>query len=189
MENFAERVAAQRPMLLRTARRMLRNPTWAEDAVSETMIAALEKPESFSGASALRTWLVAILKHKVVDQVRRHTRECQGASCEELDSEAGEPGIGDPVDTRSAVDPQERLSRLQFLTHLESCLQRLPPRQGRAFILKNGWGKDTDEICDELGISANNLSVMLHRAKRQLRASLQAAWAPMPGASAFAGYA
>ena len=77
MNDFAERVAAQRPILLRTAHQMLRNKAWAEDAVSETLVAALEKPGAFAAGAGLRTWLVAILKHKIVDQIRHHTRECQ----------------------------------------------------------------------------------------------------------------
>jgi DNA-directed RNA polymerase specialized sigma24 family protein len=53
--------------LLRFARLQLRNETWAEDAVSETLLAALSKPQSFANRSQLKTWLVGILKHKVID--------------------------------------------------------------------------------------------------------------------------
>ncbi len=66
-----------RPMLVRMARQRLRNDAWAEDAVSETLVAALESPAAFAGRAKVQTWLVGILKHKVVDQIRRHTRECQ----------------------------------------------------------------------------------------------------------------
>ena len=75
MNDFAAQVQALRPPLLRFARNQLRNDAWAEDAVSETLLAALEKPQSFGGQSQLKTWLVGILKHKVIDQLRRHTRE------------------------------------------------------------------------------------------------------------------
>ena len=74
MQDFADQVAAIRPMLVRTARRRLRNDAWAEDAVSETLVAALEKPSAFAGRAAVQSWLVGILKHKTVDQIRRHTR-------------------------------------------------------------------------------------------------------------------
>jgi RNA polymerase sigma-70 factor (ECF subfamily) len=57
------------------------------------------------------------------------------------------------------------------MIRLDRSLQRLPQRQARAFVLRNWMGKDTAEICDELGVTANNLSVMLHRANRRLRAS------------------
>ena len=61
-----------RPALLRTARRRLRNPDWAEDAVSETVLAALQKRPDFSAPARMRAWLFGILRHKVVDQLRQH---------------------------------------------------------------------------------------------------------------------
>ena len=57
MADFAQQVEALRPQLLRYARSQLRNDAWAEDAVSDTLLAALEKPQGFGGASALKTWL------------------------------------------------------------------------------------------------------------------------------------
>ena len=75
MTEFARQVETLRPQLLRYARSQLRNDAWAEDAVSDTLLAALEKPQSFAGQSQLKTWLVGILKHKVIDQLRRHGRE------------------------------------------------------------------------------------------------------------------
>ena len=80
MTDFARQGEALRPQLLRFARTQLRNEAWAEDAVSETLLAALEKPQSFAGGSQLKTWLVGILKHKVVDQLRRQSREATLAS-------------------------------------------------------------------------------------------------------------
>jgi RNA polymerase sigma-70 factor (TIGR02943 family) len=178
MSDFAERVAAQRPILLRTAHQLLRNKAWAEDAVSETLVAALEKPSAFAGGAQLRTWLVAILKHKIVDQIRHHTRECQVDAGGEPagDVESSDAPLASAFAAAAAgIDPQERLSRLQFITELDQCLQTLPQQQERAFILRNCLEKDTGEICDELGVTANNLYVILHRANRRLRASFQEA--------------
>ena len=64
-----------RPVLMNLARLQLRNEALAEDAVSETMLAAIEQAHTFRGGSKVRTWVVGILKHKVVDQLRRHKRE------------------------------------------------------------------------------------------------------------------
>ncbi len=178
MDDYALRIAEHRPMLLRLARRRLRNDTWAEDAVSETLVAALENPAAFTGRAQLGTWLAGILKHKLVDQVRRHARECALA-----DGGDGDDGSElDPVVEAAGeapaewCDPLERLARRQFMTAVDRCLQELPPRQGRAFVLREGVGADTDAICRELGISANNLGVMLHRARVRLRAALQPHW-------------
>ena len=72
---FEQQLVAHRDYLLKFARLQLRNESWAEDAVSETLLAALNKPQAFANRSQLKTWLVGILKHKVIDQLRRHARE------------------------------------------------------------------------------------------------------------------
>jgi DNA-directed RNA polymerase specialized sigma24 family protein len=93
-----DQVVAHRLMLMRVARHLLRDDACAEDAVSETLMAALEKPNGYTGRVSVKVWLVGILKHKVVDQIRRHTRECQatfsnaaGSDCGDLhDAEQGD---------------------------------------------------------------------------------------------------
>ena len=60
---------------MRFASLELRNREAAEDAVQETLLAALAAEKSFAGRSNLRTWLTGILKHKIVDALRRSTRE------------------------------------------------------------------------------------------------------------------
>ena len=75
MTTFNEQLIEHRVYLLRFARLQLRNDAWADDAVSETLLAALSKPQSFGNRSQLKTWLVGILKHKVIDIIRKQTRE------------------------------------------------------------------------------------------------------------------
>ncbi len=74
-DKFAQEVAAAHGYLLRFARLQLRNEAWAEDVVTETVLAALEKPDSFSGQSSVKTWLTGILKFKIIDCFRAHSRE------------------------------------------------------------------------------------------------------------------
>jgi RNA polymerase sigma-70 factor (ECF subfamily) len=182
---FADQVVALRPLLVRMARQRLRNDAWAEDAVSETLVAALEHPASFGGRATVKTWLAGILKHKVVDQIRRHTRECQAEAFDDEEPEFGELHDAAPsaaFETHSEWgDPQERLSRRQFMAQLDQCLKALPPQQSRAFMLRNWMEEETDEICKQLGVTSNNLAVMLHRARNRLRSSLQAQWAAAAG--------
>jgi RNA polymerase sigma-70 factor (ECF subfamily) len=83
-------VQALRRRCMRFARTQLRNDAWAEDAVSETMLAALEKPQAFGGQSQLKTWLVGILKHKVIDQLRRHSREATVLSSDDDNADLDE---------------------------------------------------------------------------------------------------
>ena len=68
------------------------------------------------------------------------------------------------------------------MQHLEQSLSTLPGKQGQAFVLRDCLEVETDEACRELGVSANNLSVMLHRARQRLRDSLQPLWMPMAAA-------
>lgn len=185
--SFADQVVALRPMLVRMARQRLHNDAWAEDAVSETLVAALESPASFGGRATLKTWLAAILKHKVVDQIRRHTRECQVENYDAEEPEFGELPDAAPCAAFEAQaewgDPQERLSRRQFMAQFDHCLKALPPQQGRAFMLRNWMDEETDDICKQLGVTSNNLAVMLHRARNRLRSSLQAQWMAASGRS------
>jgi len=182
MDELASQLAALRPALLRVARQRVRNPAWAEDAVSETLVAALENPAAFGGRAQLKTWLVGILKHKLVDQLRSSTREQSPAGADDgedaLDAYADTtPTWG--VEARAGRgDPQDHLVRRQFVQHLERSLRSLPEKQGRAFVMRECLDVDADEVCRELGVTANNLSVMLHRARQRLRDSLQPLWMP-----------
>jgi RNA polymerase sigma-70 factor (ECF subfamily) len=181
---FADQLVALRPVLVRFAHQRLRNDAWAEDAVSETLVAALENPAAFAGRAKLCTWLLGILKHKLVDQTRRGTRE---STLETFDDETGSCDLPDAIpgvpfeDRADWNDPQERLSRRQFMTQLDKCLKELPPQQGRAFILRDWMEEETDDICNQLGISAGNLAVTLHRARHRLRDSLPLHWHPVAG--------
>jgi RNA polymerase sigma-70 factor (ECF subfamily) len=185
MDKLASQLAELRPALLAVARQRLRNPAWAEDAVSETLIAALENPAAFGGRAQLKTWLVGILKHKLVDQVRRCTREQSSTGDDDGDDALEACADTTPlwgVDARVGWgDPQDRLSQRQFMQQLERSLRTLPEKQSRAFMLRECLEVDADEVCRELGVTANNLSVMLHRARQRLRDSLQPLW--MPSAS------
>jgi RNA polymerase sigma-70 factor (ECF subfamily) len=191
MSEFADRLAALRPALLRTARQRVRNEAWAEDAVSETLVAALEQPAAFAGRAQLRTWLVGILKHKLVDQMRRHGRE-HSADCAAAPDDGAEDALDACADTTPLWgidvgagwgDPQERLLRRQFLEQLERSLHTLPARQGQAFVLRECLEEDAEDVCRQLGVSANNLSVMVHRARSRLRDSLLPAFMPCTLAS------
>jgi RNA polymerase sigma-70 factor (TIGR02943 family) len=185
MDSFAQAVQTLRPQLLRFARTQLRNDAWAEDAVSETLVAALEKPQSFAGQSQLKTWLVGILKHKVVDQLRRHTREATVLTGEDGEDllETLFDGSGHwneaPADW---ADPQTALSQRQFLEVLEACVENLPATQARVFMMREWLELDSPEICKELAISSTNLWVLLHRARLRLRECLQVKWFAAPAA-------
>jgi RNA polymerase sigma-70 factor (ECF subfamily) len=179
-DEFQRAVEALRPQLLRYARSQLRNEAWAEDAVSDTLLAALERPQSFAGQSQLKTWLVGILKHKLVDQLRRHSREAtvlQTDDTEDLDPLLfDETGHWRDAPVEWQAHPEALLGQQQFLQVLDACMDHLPPVQGRVFMMRIWLELETDEICRELAITSANLWVLLHRARLRLRDCLQANW-------------
>lgn len=170
-----------RPALLRFAALQLRNDSLAEDVVQDTLIAVLEKPERFAGQSSLRTYVTGILKHKIIDALRGARREVR---IEAEDGQSDADAIdalfkpdGHTVDMpRQWGDPGAALEQKDFFRVLELCLERLPPRNARIFMMREWLELDTDEICKELGISSSNAWVMLYRARIQLRECLDLNW-------------
>jgi len=145
-----------RPRLLRFALQRLRDREQAEDAVQETLLAALEGMGRYAGGSSLNTWLTGILKHKIVDCVRQSGRE------QALDPEVHDLPLPDS-------DPEAALARRRFIDVVELGLTRLSENAARVFVLREVWGLSTAEVCDELAISTSNCCVLLHRARARLR--------------------
>lgn len=177
---FPQQLEALRPVLLKYARLQLRNPEWAEDAVSETLLAALEKPQAFRGGSQLKTWLIGILKHKLVDQIRRNSREISSTSDRDDGEDLDDLLFASDGHWRESPpdwgDPEATLRQLDFMRVLEACVDKLPGQQGRLFMMREWLELETDEICKALSISPTNLWVMLHRARLRLRECLQNGW-------------
>jgi RNA polymerase sigma-70 factor (TIGR02943 family) len=180
--NFEHDVAASRAYLLRFARQQLRNDAWADDVVAETMLAALEKPENFHGKSSLNTWLVGILKFKIIDCLRAHSREIassvQGANDDDAHGDdffyADRPASYDNDNPHELPSPEVTLQSYEFLAHVDQCLAQMPSNMSRVFYLGEWMGYSTDEICSELKITPSNAWVLLHRARGRLRESLSA---------------
>jgi RNA polymerase sigma-70 factor, ECF subfamily len=174
-------LAELRPTLMAIARMQLRNETWAEDVVSETFVAALEGSRSFAGQSQVKTWVVGILKHKIIDQFRRSKREVsaeaqlEAAQVETFDELFAADGhrLTAPLDWG---DPEESLSRSQFFDVLQMCVDNLPAGLGRIFMMREWLEYDTSDICKELGITSTNCFVMLFRARMRLRECLEMSW-------------
>jgi RNA polymerase sigma-70 factor (TIGR02943 family) len=177
--DFAPSVEALRPQLLRFARAQLRNDAWAEDAVGDTLLAALAKPQAFAGQSQLKTWLIGILKHKLIDQIRRHSREVSATTQDdEQDIDAlvfNEGGMWNEAPAEWG-DPEQALGRIEFFQVLEVCVEQLPGVQGRIFMMREWLELETPEICKELGITSTNAWVLLHRARLRLQMCLQQRW-------------
>jgi RNA polymerase sigma-70 factor (ECF subfamily) len=179
--DFRAQIEALRPYLLRYASLQLRDAAAAEDAVQETLLAALAGEAGFAGRANLRTWLTGILKHKIVDTIRRQARERPAS---ELEPESDDGEFDSLFDRRGHwqempdawEQPEGALGQKQFLAALEACLRALPERTAQAFMMREHLGLETSEICKELGITSTHCWVMLHRARMALRLCLQANW-------------
>jgi RNA polymerase sigma-70 factor, ECF subfamily len=184
--DFATRCNSHRGYLLRVAMLQLRDSDVAEDVVQDTLLAALQSADSFSGRSSLKTWLTGILKHKIVDAIRRKSREPVAASFDEeaqiddLDALFDEAGHWEnpPADWG---DPEGALSQQQFLDIMQFCLERLPPNTARVFMMREVMELESEEICKELSITSTNLWVILYRARVALRQCLEQHWFAQAG--------
>lgn len=178
--SFAAEVAASRNYLLRFARLQLRNEAWAEDVVAETILAALEKPASFGGRSSLRTWLVGILKFKIIDCLRHNAREVASSLNTDEDAEIEDllfiPDGHFRNDHDDWPNPETALNSKQFLEVMDVCIGEMPATMGRVFLMREWMEFTTDEICKELKLSSSNVWVILHRARLRLRECLQIKW-------------
>lgn len=178
---FRREVEGQRTYLLRYASLQLRNPAAAEDAVQDTLVAALAGESGFAGRSNLRTWLTGILKHKIIDAIRKASRE---TTLQEDDEESGESAFdalfkanGHWHDAPAAWEqPEQALESRQFMRALEECLTRLPARTGQVFMMREHLGIDTETICQETGVTSTHCWVLLYRARMALQQCLQAHW-------------
>lgn len=175
-----------RRQMLRFATLQLGNEDLAEDAVQEALIGAMKNARSFARRAAFKTWVFAILKNKIADILRSRKRmvpldrllDTQDASDDEIVDTLFERNGPWRREERPQHwrEPDDAMQDQHFWQVFESCLDHLPGRQGRAFMMREFVGLETPEICRELSITVSNLNVMLHRARLRLRECLEDHW-------------
>src|SRR5690606_21319823 len=132
--------------------------------------------------SQLKTWLVGILKHKIIDTLRQRQREVV------LDAGSDDDTV-DPLDHMAFKtdghfaekpaewgNPERDMQSRQFFAVLEACTEKLPPAQGRLFLMREWLELSSEDICKELSLTPTNLYVQLHRARLRLRECLELNW-------------
>jgi RNA polymerase sigma-70 factor, ECF subfamily len=163
----------------------LRDVSKAEDAVQETFLAALKGGKSFAGLSAEKSWLVGILKNKIADFYRKAGRETSFTDMEFYSDEESGQFVTEGLFKESWIresGPQEwpdagaSLDSQAFWQHYRECANKLPKKIGTVFTLREVDGVGSKEICAMLGISENNLWIMLHRARMALRRCMEKHW-------------
>jgi RNA polymerase sigma-70 factor, ECF subfamily len=158
-------IAAHREHLLSFARRRLRDPALAEDVVHDVFAAVIAGQARFEQRSSLRTWLVAILKHKIVDAVRMRAGECSLDAMSEGDAPSALPALADHA------DPSTLAEQRQVLRRTLSRLEALPAPLRRVFEMHVLLGHSTAEVCGAMDITPGNLWVRVHRVRKELLAA------------------
>jgi RNA polymerase sigma-70 factor (ECF subfamily) len=161
--------------LYRYALARLRRSHEAEEVVQETLLAALQMRRQFQGRSQPRTWLIGILKRKILDRLRAAARQAAESDPAELDAWFTPKGLWRKV-PKNWGDPAAFAERSEFWRVVRGCLAALPARMAEAFTLRTIDEVKADEVCRQLAISSANLWVLLHRARLRLVSCLQINW-------------
>ena len=166
--------------LYRFARARVKDSFTAEDLVQETLLAAYRSRKKFSGRSTLKTWLIGILRHKIVDYYRKQKPE-QG----EENPDDFVYGSGNMFDAKEkwkvkpgdwGKDPENEYERKELMTMIHACLDEMPKKMSLAYTLRELQGVSTDELCELFQTRKNNCWVILYRARMLLRRCLEINW-------------
>lgn len=174
-----------REYLVKIAFIQLRDMAEAEDIAQDTMVAAISAAGKFEGRSQVKTWVVGILRNKVIDAIRGRKRAHKHLSIsEEFDENIADVLFDDggSWDEKPASwgDGEFDLNQKQFMAVLDVCIEKLPVNQGRAFVMKEVFEMEADEICKSLEIGSSNMWVLLHRARLTLQVCLDKNWFANP---------
>ncbi len=167
--------AEHRPAMLRFARRKIRDEDLAEDAVQEALAAAVASAASFQGQSAVKTWLIGILNHKIQDTFRREGRYVHLNGTDSNDDDLMDllSNQRDESANDLGEDPASQVSRWRLGEALGNAIDELPATLKHVFTLLVLEGQETGQVCEELGISEANCWVRLHRARKRLAEQMQ----------------
>lgn len=153
---------ALEPVLYRFALRATRDPELSRDLTQDALLAALAQRGEFAGRSSLRTWVIGILSHKVLDHFRRRaTRQADDEADLEL------------LSTPSSQDVERVVSARQQLAAVDRALRELPDLERLAVLLVDVEGVEREDSCRAMGVTATHLRVLLHRGRNRLRRMLE----------------
>jgi RNA polymerase sigma-70 factor (ECF subfamily) len=155
------------------------NQEVAKDLVQETFFSGIKGKDNFRGQASERTWLVSILKRKIIDHYRKINsikgkKEVRMSFYE--DGERKGSWIEECVPQSWGNEAEKTIENEELKGALDNCIDNLPEKYRIVFLLKTVRNYETDEICNELGISSSNLWVIIHRARVQLRKCIEDSW-------------
>ncbi|WP_417290237.1 sigma-70 family RNA polymerase sigma factor [Corallibacter sp.] len=150
----------------------------AKDLVQDTFFAALKSMKNFKGDASERTWLIAILKRKIIDYYRKiNSKKGQAEvrisyNSDEDEGDWLEERVADPFDKTA----EDALENDELGDAIFNCLDKLPEKQATVFRMKTIEGLETETICNELNITASNLWVIVHRARSAMADCMEKNW-------------
>lgn len=175
-----------RSQMFKFAQLQVRDHQLAEDAVQEAMISAYKNIEKFGRQSALKTWVFSILKNKLIDLLRKEKRHTAASQLEEGSNLTGDALMDSLFEQnghwqkherpRKWDQPEHGVENKHFWRVFDACLNALPEKYGRLFMMREFLEMDTPEICHNEDITVSNLNVTLYRARLRLRECLEDNW-------------
>lgn len=158
----------------------LQDDILAQDLVQETLVAALKAKDNFKGTASEKTWMTGIMKHKIIDAIRKKYREIavedKVADFRARENTSEEKGMLKAGPADWASNPEQLLNQKDFLAVVTVCLKELPDRPRKALSMRELDGETTSAICKVLNISSTNAWVILHRARVLMRKCIEAKW-------------
>lgn len=181
LSNPTEWIERYGDYLYRYALLQLQDTQNAEDLVQETLLAALKARKTFAGQSTEKTWLTGILRHKLIDFIRKKYREQAHLQFPESTDETAVNYFFDSQDhwdpkPISWANPRAALEEKEFWTVLSQCLETMPERAAQALTAKMIDNTPYEDLCKILNITTTHLGVLLHRARLQMRQCLEQKW-------------
>ena len=150
----------------------------AQDLVQDTFLAGLKSMKNFKGEASERTWLISILKRKIIDHYRKINSNKGKAEVRityndnESEGDWLEERVADPFDKTA----EDLMQNSELGDAIFDCLSKLPEKQAQVFRMKTMEGYETEDICKELNINASNLWVIIHRARTAMASCLEKNW-------------
>ena len=164
--DFAREIEAHRSYLVRAARGKLREACDVDDVVQDTIVAAWNGRDAFRGQSSLRTWLVGILNHKIVDAIRERQRRPLAAGDDaDVDFSDDDRDVALGVSGGTSEGAAATYERRRFCAEVLDELQAFSPKAAQIFVLREIEGEETGDICRQLKLSSANCYVLMHRAR------------------------
>lgn len=150
----------------------------AQDLISETFLAGLKSMENFKGEATERTWLISILKRKIIDHYRKINSKKGKAEVRVSYKAEDQEGdwLEEQVEDQFDKTAEDQMENEELGEAIFKCLQSLPEKQAAIFRMKTIDGFDTEVICNEFDITPSNFWVIIHRARKAMADCLESNW-------------